>query len=215
MKKRSESGEVMLEGMIIMVITMLLMIWLLAVGFIFYQRNLVTAITNDAAAKVAATYNNPSSDLIMGYISAEAIANRDLYRWFDQGQLHDLNEKKASAYINYMLNRTNFAGTIDNVEVKLEFISDTALRKHIKITTLCTFNTPFGEAMEVFGMDRQATYTAVSRADCTDIIDYVTTIDFASHYLSGDAIGVKPVKLLNAFAKFIDSVMEAMKIEYI
>lgn len=213
--KKSERGEVMLEGLIIMVMTMLLLIWLLAVGFIFYQRNLVTAITNDAAAKVAATYNNPSSDLIMGYISAEAIANRDLYRWFDQGQLHDLNEQKASSYINYMLERTNFTGTIDNVEVELEFVSDTALRKHIKITTLCTFNTPFGQVMEVFGMNRQAAYMAVARADCTDIIDYITTIDFASRYLSGDEIGGKPVKLLNALAKFIDSVMEAMKIEYI
>lgn len=215
MKNKSECGEVMLEGLIIMVFTMLLMIWLLAVGFIFYQRNVLTAITNDAAAKVAATYNNPSSDLIMGYVSAESVANRDLYRWFDNDQMRDLNEKKADAYIKYGLKRTNFAGTIDDVDVKLEFVCDTALRKHIEITTECTFNTPFGGVLETFGMDKQITYTAVSRADCTDIIDYVTTIDFAARYMSGDEIGVKPVKLVSAVAELIGTLMELFKYNYI
>ena len=97
----------MLEGIIIVTLTVFLLLWILAVGFIYYQRYLVTAITNDAAAKIAATYYNPDSDIIMGYIEAEDLSDRDLYRCFSSGSLRDTNEEKADAYITYMLERIN------------------------------------------------------------------------------------------------------------
>lgn len=36
--KRKEDGEIMLEGMIVIIITLFILIWILAVGFIYYQR---------------------------------------------------------------------------------------------------------------------------------------------------------------------------------
>ena len=45
-KKNSESGEVMLEGMIVTVITVFILIWLLGLGFLYYQRYVTTIVTN-------------------------------------------------------------------------------------------------------------------------------------------------------------------------
>ncbi len=199
--KRNENGEIMLEGTIVMVLTMIIIIWILGVGFIYYQRFLVTAITNDAAAKVAATYNNPSSDLVMGYIKAENLSQRDLYRGIHGDSLQAANETKASNYVNYMLQRTNFVGTVESVNVKLKLVNDSALRKHVEVNTEVSFNTPFGFALDWFGMNGVARYSNAARADCTDIIDYITTVDFAAYQLSGKAISGEFTKLINSFTK--------------
>lgn len=197
-KSKHDAGEIMIEGTIIMVLTMLIMVWILGVGFVYYQRYLVTAITNDAAVKIAATYNNPDSDIIMGYITTENLSERDLYRNFNNNSLFAVNESKADAYVQYLLKKTNFAGTIKEVNVEMKLVQDNALRKHVEITTICTFNTPFGSALKLFGMKDTATYKSVSRADCTDIIDYISTVDFASYQLSGAPLGSSVIKMINS-----------------
>ena len=55
-KKNCEQGEIMIEGMIVMVITMFILIWILGLGFLYYQRYVTTIVTNDAAVKIASTY---------------------------------------------------------------------------------------------------------------------------------------------------------------
>ena len=52
-KPGGERGAIMLEGMIVTVITLFVLIWILGLGFVYYQRYLTTVVTNDAAAKVA------------------------------------------------------------------------------------------------------------------------------------------------------------------
>lgn len=203
-RRKRENGEIMLEGTIVMVITMLLLVFILGLGFVYYQRYLVTAITNDAASKIAATYNNPDSDIIMGYISMEDLAERDLYRNFNNNSLYEVNQQKASAYVNYMLNKTNFAGTISDVEIELKLVQDSSVRKHVEITTVCTFNTPFREGLEAFGIDGNVTYSAVGRADCTDIIDYISTVDYAAYQLSGKAFNSKVIKMINSLIKLFN-----------
>lgn len=182
LKNNHESGEVMLEGMIIMCLTMFLLVWILGVGFIYYQRNVITTISNDAAVKIADTYCYPSSDLIIGYVEPENFTNRDLYRGIMGDSLLEKNTEKAKKYIQYRLQKTNFSNVVDSVEVELEMINDSALRKHIEVTAKCTFNTPFGVALKFFGMSDKFTYQAVGRADCTDVIDYISTVDYRDNF---------------------------------
>jgi len=183
----------MLEGMIVMVITLFILIWILGLGFVYYQRYLTTAVTNDAAVKVASTYNNVDSDIIMGYVNTEALSGRDLYRRFSSGKLESTNEERARAYICYVLDSLNFAGVVDmdKVKVELKLELDSTLRRHVELTTTCTYNTPFGEALEFFGMDRAHTYQVKACADCTDYADYICTVDYQYAWASG-AFGEAP-----------------------
>lgn len=179
----------MIEGMIIMVITMFILIWLLGLGFLYYQRYVTTIVTNDAAVKIASTYNNPTSDIIMGYVTAEDISNRDLYRGFAVGSnssdLYKVNEDRAASYVKYVLNTANFAGTVKDVEVDLKMCSDSAMRRHIELTTVCEYNTPFGEVFEMFGMGRTAKYKVTASAEYIDISDYVSTVNFGKSLTDG------------------------------
>lgn len=195
---KRESGEVMIEGMIVMIITLFILIWILGLGFLYYQRYLVTAVTNDVAHKIASTYHNPDSDIVMGYIEAEDLADRDLYRLFEDNSLFEMNKLKAKAYVEHQLNKTNFAGTLDDVQVQMKMVQDSPFRKHIEITTVCAFSTPFGEGLGIFGMDGLVKYQTIARAECTDIADYLNTVEFSHRVLSGDDFKSRFIDFINA-----------------
>lgn len=208
MKKRNcrgERGAIMLEGMIVMVITLFVLIWILGLGFVYYQRYVTTVVTNDAAAKIASTYNNIDSDIIMGYVNTEALTGRNLYRRFSADALHGANEDRAASYVRYILDKANFVGVVDSVDVELELVLDSVLRRHVELTTTCTYNTPFGEGLELFGMSGVKTYKVKACADCTDYADYISTVDYGSAWADGTFIGSGLIgsitKLLNTCVK--------------
>ena len=186
---KNERGELMIESMIVVVITLFVLIWLLGLGVLYYQRYVAEVVTNDAAVKIASTYNNPTSDIIMGYVTTEELSNRDLYRGFTigsyQSELLTANKRRAEEYVKYKLDQMNFVGTVESVEVNVDLVLDSASRKHVMLTTVCTFNTPFGEGLELFGMDSQITYEFASYADCTDIADYISVTEFGSALIDG------------------------------
>lgn len=201
-----ERGAVMLEGMIVMVITLFVLIWILGLGFVYYQRYLTTVVTNDAAVKIAATYNNVSSDIVMGYVNTEALSGRNLYRHSKSDDLEATNQERAAGYVRYILDKANFSGVVDHVEVELELVIDSSLRRHIELTTTCTYNTPFGEGLELFGMSGVDTYQVKACADCTDYADYISTADYRyawsdGTFLKGTGIIESTVKLLNTMMK--------------
>lgn len=199
MMKKNERGAIMIEGMIVVLVTMMVLVWLIALGFVYYQRYLVTAITNDACTKIAATYNNADSDIVMGYIDSSDITNRNLYRTSSSSDAqYMVNKEKVEQYINYKLKKTNFSGTIKSVDVKMELVKDSPLRQHIYLETTVTFNTPLGFVLDFFGMEGVTTYYSSARSDCTDLIDYMSLVDFDNYALSGNEVSSKLVKLINS-----------------
>ena len=189
----------MIEGMIVVLVTMMILVWLISLGFVYYQRYLVTAITNDACTKVSATYNNAGSDIVMGYINSSDITNRNLYRTSSSTDSQfSVNKEKVDQYINYILKKTNFVGTIKSVDVQMELVKDSALRQHIKLETRVTFNTPLGFVLDFFGMEGVKSYYSIARSDCTDIINYMSSVDFGSYVLSGKEVNSKIINLINS-----------------
>lgn len=209
-KKNDERGEIMIEGMIVMVITMFILVWILGLGFLYYQRYVTTVVTNDAAVKIASTYNNPTSDIIMGYVTTEDVSNRDLYRGFTVGSnssdLHTVNEDRAQSYVKYILDTSNFAGTVKNVDVDLKMVSDSTVRRHIELTTICEYNTPFGEIFEMFGMSRTAKYTVTASADYSDMADFVSTVNFGKALSDGRLL--QNTGFVNSVVKFLNKLVE-------
>lgn len=185
--EKNEKGEIMLEGMIVIIITLFILIWILAVGFIYYQRYITNIVANDTAVKIASTYNNPTSDIVMGYVTTEELQSRDLYRGFTaESKLKDINEERAKAYVKYMLDNTNFNGVVKDIDVQMELVEDSIFRKHIKITINCTYNTPFGDALNYFGMDANSKYCVSASAECVDYAEYMSVINGAAILNSGE-----------------------------
>lgn len=184
MKKlmKKESGEVMIESTIVIVITLLMLVWILGVGFIYYQKYVVCIATNELAKKVAVTYDSPDSDIIMGYVSANDVSGKRIYFTSDVTQE---NEERADSYMKYMMDKANLFGTVKDVDVAVEHIDDATSRSHVKVTTECTFDTPFGIFLEFFGMSGTTTYRVSSYADSTDVQGHLSTIITTKAFASG------------------------------
>lgn len=129
--EKNEKGEIMLEGMIVIIITLFILIWILAVGFIYYQRYITNIVANDTAVKIASTYNNPTSDIVMGYVTTEELQSRDLYRGFTaESKLKDINEERAKAYVKYMLDKEH---NFDPSDINVNCVTKDADDKSVNV----------------------------------------------------------------------------------
>ena len=210
---KGQSGEIMLESTIVLTITIMMLIWVLGLGFLYYQGYLVTAATNDAAVKIANTYSNPTSDIVLGYVEINDFCERDLYKNNNTSSLHAVNEAKATNYVRYQLERTNFANTVNDVDVSVELVTDSKYRSHIEVTTVCNFNTPFGFALDFFGMDSLMNYTATGCCECINFADYINTVDYTD-YCRGLVSHSKVGGLLNSAVKLIDKLVTLFNHSY-
>ena len=118
--------------------------------------------------------------------------------------MHRINEERAECYVKYILDKANFANTVDNVDVDMELVIDSVVRKHVKVTTTCRYNTPFGQILEGFGMDSASTYQVTACADCTDMADYISTVSFGEavakgKYLEDTGFPESLVGMINSF----------------
>lgn len=206
-KGKCESGEIMLEGIIVVTVVMFVLVWLLGVGFIYYQRYVVTTIVNDSALKISDTYSYPMKDIVIGYAEPQELTSRDLYRGVLSDILESKNTNKVENYINYRLEKTNFAGTIKDTNITFDLISDSALRRHVEVSVVCEFNTPFGFALEFFGGDRTFSYRTVGRADCTDKMEYISTVDYCGRLSHFTDVKANTIGLINVASKFIMKLM--------
>lgn len=198
---KKESGEVMIEATIVMVVTLLMLVWILGVGFLYYQKYVVRIATNDVAKKIANSYESPTSDIIMGYISSSDLDKKTVY---SSDEMTEINALRTESYVNYIVEKANLYGTVENVDVTLEYQKDAMGRSHVKVTTECTFDTPFGEGLELFGMSGMQTYVVTAYADSTSLTDYISTVTVADAITNGSVIKMpgfvdSTIKMINSF----------------
>ena len=185
MKKKehvNESGEVMLEGLIVYTITVFLLFFLLAIFSVLFQAWNVQTIANETAAKAAATYKLADSDLADPYVSFEYSQDR--------------------------LQKTTYTKAVTQPEVVVQVKEDTLARRHIEVTITGEYTVPFGEALSYFGFDSIAHYETTASAECLDLIDYIDTVDFAGKQCSLDILGSSLVGAINKMMKLIHDITD-------
>ena len=212
MKKKAhvnESGEVMLEGLIVYTITVFLLFFLLAIFSVLFQAWNVQTIANETAAKAAATYKLADSDLADPYVSVDQITGISRFRyWFGDDSLEREAETKSFEYSQDRLQKTTHTKAVTQPEVAVQVKEDTLARRHIEVTITGEYTVPFGEALSYFGFDSIAHYETTASAECLDLIDYIDTVDFAGKQCSLDILGSSLVGAINKMMKLIHDITD-------
>ena len=215
MKKKAhvnESGEVMLEGLIVYTITVFLLFFLLAIFSVLFQAWNVQTIANETAAKAAATYKLADSDLADPYVSVDQITGISRFRyWFGDDSLEREAETKSFEYSQDRLQKTTYTKAVTQPEVAVQVKEDTLARRHIEVTITGEYTVPFGEALSYFGFDSIAHYETTASAECLDLIDYIDTVDFAGKQCSLDILGSSLVGAINKMMKLIHDITDLKK----
>lgn len=205
----NESGEVMLEGLIVYTITVFLLFFLLAIFSVLFQAWNVQTIANETAAKAAATYKLADSDLADPYVSVDQITGISRFRyWFGDDSLEREAETKSFEYSQDCLQKTTYTKAVTQPEVAVQVKEDTLARRHIEVTITGEYTVPFGEALSYFGFDSIAHYETTASAECLDLIDYIDTVDFAGKQCSLDILGSSLVGAINKMMKLIHDITD-------
>lgn len=190
--RRREEGAVAVEGVIMMTFMIFFLVFLMAFGFLFYQQWNIVFTANDTATRLAQSYAYPAADPIQGYISSGMKSSLSPFRYFGT-KLEKANAEKGEKYASWSISQGSLAYAVGEPEIVIETAHDGFAQRHIVVDITATYEIPFGGALKFFGMDGTITYHATGRAVCTDLSDYVFSINtlktFASNNLGSDVYG--------------------------
>ena len=203
---RREDGALMLNGMIAMLATILIMVFLMSLGFLFYQQWIVSNVANDTAARVAQSYAYPNTDPVIGYIDVELMDHVPLFRYMGD-ELEAENVEKAENYGAWALELSSLAYPVSPPEIRAEVFSDSLARRHIEVTVRAEYEMPLGGALEFFGMDGTIEYEATGYGVCMDLMDYIYTVDTVKT-LSEDTISSKFLGAADSFLSMLGKLKE-------
>lgn len=180
-----ESGEVMIESLIVYLVTFTLLFMVLALMMITYQKFTINTVASDVAVKMAQNIRFSSVDIADGEYSKDDLTSVSAYRYLF-GKESDLRAKIEKSGIKYATNRlmkTTFKGVVtkNNTDISVKLISDGPALRHITVTVKGEYKLPFDEMLDFFGLSKIKKFEAVESAECIDILDYVNYIDFSKN----------------------------------
>jgi hypothetical protein len=177
---------------------------------LLYGQCSVQITADDAATKIAQTYKLLGADERTGYIDTAGIGKIAKYRYigFISGDTYEVeNRKKAESYGGMRLSKTRLANKKKAEDIQFDVVSDGIGRNHVVVTITAEYEIPFGGFLSLIGKNPTQVYTATASAECLDVMDYYTTVNFAKRckkYLDDNS----------TFVKTISSVMKLFTHDY-
>lgn len=177
------SGEVMLESTIVMMLVLFLLIALISLGFLFYQRSMLNTLAVDTANEIAANYK---------YSAYKENSNGELevrlYRTtFAKNTVEALNKTKAEKYIESKAMLTTLGMDTEVVLEDFNVVMDSIGRMHVEVSVSMEFDFLFSGALKYFGIiESKPKIYSTSRSECLDITAYAGHINFLK-YVEGYA----------------------------
>ena len=204
MEHVNESGEVMLEGLIVYTITVFLLFFLLAIFSVLFQAWNVQTIANETAAQI---YRLESADVVTGYVTEEQLTDMPIYRYLkNRTELEMAARQKIMDYASNRLIKTTYTKAMADPQINVEIEKDSIARRHVKVTVTGDYTVPFGEALSYFGFESVAHYETTSYAECVDLLDYIGTVDFVDNQTSLGQFGSETVGLVNSVMKLFNDI---------
>lgn len=204
---RAERGLEAVEGMFVLTAMIFVLVLLLSFGFLLYQRWVVSSVANDAANRIAQSYAYCETDPVTGFIRRTMRQTMSPFR-YQTSRLEEKNTDRAENYARWCLDQVSLAQATQEPDIEARTVHDCFAQRHVEVEISATYEIPFGGALEFFGMDKVVTCHAVGYAVCTDVSNYMHSVDTLKS-LSGTTFGSKVLGALNgvlaAYQKTIDA----------
>lgn len=176
MKKRKDSGEVVVEASIVVSIALIFLTVMLFIGIVLYHQTMLTSVANKTAASVAQLYSNSSKDPFTGYIDDDSIYQAITYSDFKTDGYIEEIEAKANALAKYrLLSSSMLKAEIVDVDVQLVAKPEEVLKSQLIVTIKGRYNVPLVGFFNIG--DGTTEFSVTGRADCFDILEYVNGVE--------------------------------------
>lgn len=174
--RKDNKGEVMIESTIIVLITIMVLIAMISIGFVFYQQAVVTSVANEMAVSVADAYKFSDRDSFTVHnITYDHVDKVKKYRTsFSILSMQNLYKAKAEDYVKERVALTSFGMNASTPKVdELKIVSNNVGRLRVELSISMECDVLFDEALVYFGIiDDKIKYSASATAECIDLTAY-------------------------------------------
>lgn len=183
-KNRKESGEIMLEAAIIFPMVIIIILAMLGLGFLYYQKAMLQTVATEAATEIGESYKYYKQGIEDKTITLDAVKGVEKYRTsFGIFKMQKKNKKRVENYLPERVKKTNLGvlqeePAVENVKVKVDNIG----RLHVEVTVRMKSEVLFEGALKTMGIIGETpTFYATARAECMDITAYAGHVRYAKY----------------------------------
>ena len=163
---KEENGTLMIEAALAMICCMIVLMLVMSLGFLVYQRSLMVIVANQVSEEISATYKlKDCSDA--SSVTKNDVTGVKLYRnVFHVSSYKSSNKTKAENLASTRLTKTTLADDDGGFSVTLDRIGDDIGRYHYKITVKNKYSYLFGGLLDEMGFTGFNTLSATTYSGC-------------------------------------------------
>ncbi len=175
MKKKTESGELVIEASFIVTFAVMLITVMICIGMAMYHQTLVTVMAHQTASHIATVYGNKLKDPFTGYVDPDKVYQSVTYSNMKNDAYLNVLEQKAMIYAKYRLRSSRIlAEESSTVDVEIIRKPNELLKNQIKVVIENSYDVPL---VGFFVDNSLITFSSSGTADCADILEYMPGID--------------------------------------
>ena len=215
MKRKNESGEVVIEATIVVTICVFMVFMLISIGMYLYHASLVRIVVNKTASDIALVYPYLDKEPMYGYTNYYDYMDNSPYRSFGvftSYKFNKRNEEKATWYAYGLLEDMSLsADEFKDASVEVYITgSESAGKQRIRVYITDPYHIPLGgKLMGMVGLPETVEITASASADVFDISDQAGIYNFLVKMTNklGESIYGDFVAGITKWLQFINSVI--------
>lgn len=212
-KKRllEDNGMVMIESIYCILLAMIVTFFILSIGFLLYQKVVVSIVANEVAEDVSQTYKfyNAKGN---GDITLDDYNSVGLYRYFFRNKkIKEANEEKCKNFMNIRLNKTSLSKDDGSLYVNIELKRDDIGRHHYEITVKNRYFILLGDLLKVFGLNNTFEMSAKSNVMGVDVLHHINSVRTVSNILHSITGKIKYTGKINDFLSNFNGKLEDFK----
>lgn len=179
-KRRSEKGELTIEAVIVVTVTIFIIFLTLDIALAVYRQANVSITANKAAASIGNIYSFQYKEPFMAYQGEDGFKKYNLYRSFGRRTLNEETIKKAIWYAGYSLKKTELSSEEPDYRNEIQASIDTNAIGNpiITVTIMRKYQDFFLTPVSWLGISPYYTCSASGTAQCYDVIGYVNEKTF-------------------------------------
>ncbi len=182
-KENGQNGEVMLEAVLVLVPVLILLFALISISFLFYQKALITSVAEEISSDIAKNYKYSEIAVGADNIDLTDVQKTKLFRTtFAKGSLASAHETRAENYVDWRVELSSLGLNPERINVTCKVmctgIGRACVEVHIEQRS-DFFLSGILDLLEI--SDEKSMFSATSYSECSDMIGYTSTVNFAEY----------------------------------
>ncbi|MCI5655424.1 MAG: TadE/TadG family type IV pilus assembly protein [Candidatus Pseudoruminococcus sp.] len=182
--KNDESGQIMLEAVIIFPLVLLIIITMLSLGFLFYQRTMLSSVASETASAIGSCYKYDQA-LDEREITNGIVDNLRKYRMSLRLEtMKEQNKNNGNKFVKSRIGLSNLGINRKDPQIEsIDIVVDDVGRPHVTVSVSMETDFLFDDILKYLDIiDSSPKYTATSSAEIIDMTGYSSYVYFIKYF---------------------------------